>query len=39
MEHLKVLSATMVGGQKGVLNSRRSRVTKTVTFCFWQYAF
>ena len=32
MEHSKVLSATMVGRQEKFLNSRRSRMAKTVTF-------
>ena len=35
MEHWKVLSATMVGRQEKLLNSRRSRMTKAVTFSPW----
>ena len=32
MEHWKVLPATMVGRQEKSLNSRHSRMAKTVTF-------
>ena len=32
MKQWKVLSVTMVGRQEKFLNSRRSRMTKTVTF-------
>ena len=32
MEQWKILSATMVGGQEKFLNSKRSRMAKTVTF-------
>ena len=39
MEHWKVLSATMVGRQENVLNSRRSRMAKTVTFSPWWQSF
>ena len=31
-EHFKVLSATMAGPQEKFLNSRHSRMAKTVTF-------
>ena len=39
MEHWKVLSTTMVGRQENVLNSRRSRMAKTVTFSPWWQSF
>ena len=32
MEHWQVYSATMVGREEKFLNSRRSRMAKTVTF-------
>ena len=39
MEHLQVLSATMVGPPGKFLNSRRSRMAKTVTFWPWWQRF
>ena len=39
MEHWQVLSATMVGRLEKLLNSRRSRIAKTVTFWPWWLPF
>ena len=37
MKHWQVLSTTMVGQPEKCLNSRRSRVAKTVTFWPWRH--
>ena len=39
MEHWKVLSTTMVDRPEQFLNSRRSRIAKTVTFWPWWQSF
>ena len=39
MEHWKVLSATMVGRQEKVSNSRRSRMAKAIIFWPWWQPF
>ena len=39
MEHWKVLLATMVGRQEKFLNSRRSRMAKTIIFWPWWQPF
>ena len=39
MEHLQVMLATMVDQQEKYLNSRLSRMTKTVTFLPWSQPF
>ena len=39
MEHWKVLSATMVGRQEKCLNSRGSRMVKTIIFWPWWQPF
>ena len=39
MEHWKVLSAIMVGGQEKFSNSRRSRTAKTIIFWPWWQPF
>ena len=39
MEHLQVMLATMADQQEKYLNSRLSRMTKTVTFLPWWLPF
>ena len=39
MKHWQVLSTTMVGQPEKCLNSRRSRMAKTVTFWPWRHPF
>ena len=39
MKYWKVQSATMVGRQRKLLNSRRSRMAKTITFWPWRQPF